>query len=86
MDRYSEEDILSSVSGWASDLQDIGGGKFSTMESLRDSNSALREWGQEMYNDAEALETERDDLLWEIDELKREVESLKKQLAEIVEE
>jgi hypothetical protein len=43
------------------ELESLGIGKWSELETLRNSNHSLREWGVEMYEDAENMEKERDD-------------------------
>ena len=89
-DRDEKEDLLSQIKDWSGDLTGIGFGKWCEMETLRSSNSALRDWGSEMYSEAESLETERDELEIKCDELKdkvsdleSEVEDLKNQIYEL---
>jgi hypothetical protein len=53
------EDTLSLMSDWKSELENLGIGKWSELETLRNSNASLREWGHEMYEDAENMERER---------------------------
>lgn len=66
MNSFNEDsdkgELLSSISNWASDLASIGIGSRCMLEDLRNSNSALREWGHDMYNKAENLESERDEI------------------------
>jgi hypothetical protein len=38
------------------ELESLGIGKWSELETLRNSNHSLREWGVEMYEDAENME------------------------------
>jgi hypothetical protein len=47
------EDTLSLMSDWKAELE-IGIGKWSELETLRNSNHSLREW--ELYEDAENME------------------------------
>jgi hypothetical protein len=49
------EDTLSLMSDWKA-LESLGIGKWSELETLRNSNHSLREWGVEMYEDAENME------------------------------
>jgi hypothetical protein len=48
------EDTLSLMSDWKAELESLGIGKWSELETLRNSNHSLREWG-EMYEDAENM-------------------------------
>ena len=58
----TEDDIINDyLSDWISELNSIGGNNYSMLEDLRSSNSALREWGIDMYNEAEKLEMELDE-------------------------
>jgi hypothetical protein len=50
------EDTLSLMSDWKAELESLGIGKWSELETLRNSNHSLREWGVEMYEDAENME------------------------------
>jgi hypothetical protein len=44
------------MSDWKAELESLGIGKWSELETLRNSNHSLREWGVEMYEDAENME------------------------------
>jgi uncharacterized coiled-coil DUF342 family protein len=86
----SVEDLVETISSWKSDLESIGVGKWCEMESLRSANSALREWGNEMYNDAEILESERDDFERKyetekdkVSELESEIDDLKYEISQL---
>lgn len=84
MDSCSEKDekqtLLDSISDWASDLSSIGVGRWNQLEDLRNANSSLRDWGNEMYNDAENLEREKDQFESMYEEEKQKVASLEEQL------
>jgi hypothetical protein len=41
------EDTLSLMSDWKAELESLGIGKWSELETLRNSNHSLREWGVE---------------------------------------
>ena len=77
-DEDDKETLLESISNWKTDLYSIGVGKSNELEDLRSANAALRDWGNEMYNDAESLEIERDRLEDKIEELNSEISSLKR--------
>ncbi len=69
------------------DLESIGVGNWCELESLRDANGALRDWGNEMVKDAEDSEKaldEANDIISEletkIDQLQDEVNDLTTQL------
>jgi len=68
--------LLDQLSDWKSDLAQIGVGKYCELEDLRSSNASLRDWGQEMYDDAERLEQERDELENECENLKETIKDL----------
>jgi hypothetical protein len=53
------EDTLSLMSDWKAELESLGIGKWSELETLRNSNHFKRV--VEMYEDAENMEKERDD-------------------------
>ena len=89
-DEDSKENLLENISDWKGDLESIGVGKWCEMESLRSSNSALRDWGSEMYSDAENLESERDDFeskyedeKEKVSELESKIEDLENELSEL---
>jgi len=90
MSNYNEGDekldILSQIQDWQSDLKNIGVGRFCDLEDLRNSNSALREWGNEMYNEAESLEEERDILERQLEETKERVRELEDTVTQLTEE
>ncbi len=90
MSNYNEgdekQDILSQIQDWQSDLKSIGVGRFCDLEDLRNSNSALREWGTEMYNEAESLEEERDVLEQKLEEEKERVRELEETITQLTEE
>ena len=85
----SVESLLENISDWKGDLEGIACGRWCVLEELRNANAALRDWGQEMYNEAETLEKERDEFesLYEqekekVSELESEIEDLKYELME----
>jgi chromosome segregation ATPase len=78
-----EKSLLETINDWVLELESIGVGKWCELESLRDSNSALREWGCEMYNEAEKLEEERDEFESEVEKLKSQVSELESQIEEL---
>ena len=82
-DKDSADDLLENISSWAGDLESIGVGKWCELESLRNSNAALRDWGNEMYNDAETLETERDDFESKYEDAKDKISELENKVAEL---
>lgn len=71
-----KETLIEQIGNWKSELASIGVGKWCEMETLRSSNSALRDWGSEMYNEAESLETDRDNFESKFDELKDKISEL----------
>jgi hypothetical protein len=93
MESCGEEDsvefLLENISDWKGDLGDIACGRWCILEELRNANAKLREWGQEMYDEAERLEKERDEFesLYEqekerVSELEIEIEDLNYELME----
>lgn len=89
-EKDSADDLLENIKDWTGDLESIGVGKWCELESLRSSNGALRDWGNEMYNDAETLEAERDyfegkyeDAKDKISDLENEILELKNRVAEL---
>lgn len=82
----SVEDLLSQMRNWESDLESIARGNNCDLENLRSSNSALREWGQEMYNEAENLESEVYKLNDQISELESVISELKDTLVDLEDE
>ena len=62
-----------------------------TLEKIRSHNGSLRDWGNELYKEREALEDEVDELKEkvnrlesQVDDYRKEVEELDKQLNEVV--
>lgn len=90
MDNCSEEDtvigLLENIKYWESDLSSIGFGKWNELEDLRNANAALREWGNDMYNEAEGLEKEKDEYLNQYEEQKNEVGYLKEKIKKLEKE
>lgn len=82
-DKDSNDDLLENIKDWAGDLESIGVGKWCELESLRSSNGALRDWGNEMYNDAETLEAERDDFESKYEDAKDKILDLENQISEL---
>jgi chromosome segregation ATPase len=85
----TSEHLISLIESWSSELDDIGVGSRCELETLRESNAALREWGQEMYDEAETLEKEKDKLEEEKDKLQEEITSLEDEassLEDLIEE
>ena len=78
-----KESLLETINGWVFELESIGVGKWCELESLRDSNSALREWGNDMYSESENLEEERDEFESEVIKLKSQVSELESQIIEL---
>lgn len=87
MDSMREEDgieaIIDSMRGWAQDLGAIGVGKRCELEELRTSNGLLRDWGHEMYNDAEYWESQADKMQDKVSELEGKVEDLESELSNV---
>jgi hypothetical protein len=69
--------LIEDISNWANDLKIIAVGSRSEMENLRSSNSALRDWGNEMHQAAQDLEFELDAAEFEISNLKKTIEELR---------
>ena len=89
-DEYEKDVLLQCIKDWKADLESIGVGKWSELEELRSANAALRDWGNEMYNDAESLESERDeferkyeDEKEKVSKLEDEIEDLKSEISEL---
>ena len=89
-DEDEKDALLECISDWKSDLESIGVGKWNELEDLRSANAALRDWGNEMYNDAESLESERDeferkyeDEKEKVSKLEDEIEDLKSEISEL---
>ena len=76
--------LLDQISDWKSDLEIIGVGNRCELEDLRSSNSALRDWGQNMYEEAESLENERDYLQSKYETALEDIKYLERQLQQIV--
>jgi len=53
----------------------------SIMEDIRDANSSLREWGNELYYELDEAKSTIRDLEREIDDLKAEVRALEEELS-----
>ncbi len=81
-----KETLLEQISDWKHDLECIGVGNRCDLEDLRSSNSALRDWGQDMYNDAEARENERDEFEKECETLKDKISDLEKENSKLIDE
>jgi chromosome segregation ATPase len=79
-----KETLLEQITDWKHDLECIGVGNRCDLEDLRSSNSALRDWGQEMYNDAEERENERDKYEEECESLKDEISDLEKENSKLI--
>jgi hypothetical protein len=69
--------LIEDIADWANDLKRIVVGSWSEMENLRSSNSALRDWGNEMHQAAQDLEFELDAAKFEISNLKKTIEELR---------
>lgn len=87
MESCNDEDkkstLLESINDWKCDLESIGVGKWSELEDLRSANAALRDWGNEMYNDAERLEIERDEFERKYEDEKERVSELKDEIEDL---
>ena len=62
------------------DLKDLLGTK-GLLETIRNANEALRSWGAEEEDRANALETERGILQERLDDAEREINNLRKELS-----
>lgn len=82
-DEDKKDALLECIIDWKADLESIGVGKWSKLEELRSANAALRDWGNEMYNDAESLESERDDFERKYEEEKEKVSKLEDEVEEL---
>ncbi len=82
-DEDKKDALLECISNWKADLESIGVGRRSVLEELRSANAALRDWGNEMYNDAESLESERDDFERKYEEEKEKVSKLEDEVEEL---
>lgn len=85
-DRDEKEDLLIQIKDWSRDLTSIGAGKGSEMETLRQANSSLREWGWELLRGVEELEESVEELEMEISRLEEEIEELKEKIKDLQEE
>lgn len=87
MEGCNEEDekdgLLECISDWKSELESVGMGKFNDLEDLRNSNASLRDWGNEMYNDAESLESERDEFERKYEDEKEKVSELESKIYDL---
>ena len=79
----SIEDLIAQINNWESDLNSIGVGRYCELESLRSSNASLRDWGHEMYNDAESLEVECGELNGKVQSLESRIKELELELSKI---
>lgn len=75
--------LLECISEWKSELESIGTGRNNDLEDLRHSNSSLRDWGNEMYNDAERLELERDEFETKYEDEKDKTSELKSKIDDL---
>jgi len=53
------------------------------MEEIRSANSALREWGNELYYKADELESDLDDANRQVKDLESDIESLRAEIKEL---
>ena len=74
----NSDSLMELINEWKIDLQTIGIGGYCEMEKLRSSNHSLREWGNEMYDDAENLEDQVNDLKNKVDDLENQVSDYEK--------
>lgn len=72
-------DFISSMENASWELKSIS----ETMEELRASNSSLRDWGNEMYEDAEKMENERDDWENKCGELEGKINDLESTISDL---
>ena len=82
-DEDEKDALLECISDWKSDLESIGVGKWNELEDLRSANAALRDWGNEMYNDAESLESERDEFERKYEDEKEKVSKLEDEIEDL---
>ena len=75
----STDDFLTSMNNACWELRDI----YDTLEDLRNSNSALRDWGHELTSLAEEMENEKDA---EISEKEVEIENLEERVQNLQDE
>ena len=77
------EDFMNSMSTACSELWDI----YSTLENLRNSNSELRDWGNELIDCIDTLQVEHqsevDDLYNQISAKQTEIENLEENIEEL---
>ncbi len=78
-DSHTAEDFLDNMNNASWELKDI----YDTLEELRNSNSALREWGHELTSLAEQMESEKDT---EIGELQDEISAKETEIKNLEEE
>lgn len=67
----SNEDFLDAMNNASWELQDV----YDTLEELRNANSALRDWGNELTSLAENLESEKDAEIGELQNIISEKET-----------
>lgn len=66
--------INDSTNEWISDIDDISSGNRCLLEQLRDANSSLREWGNNLVSDLEEQDREIEQLNKEISKLESKVD------------
>lgn len=79
----STGDLISLIESWSSNLDSIGVGSRCDIESLREANAALREWGQEMYDEADSLEQEKEKLDEKVVSLEEEITTLEDEAGDL---
>jgi chromosome segregation ATPase len=79
INKHKDEDPTQEANTIISELQDA----INDMENIRDDNAELRQWGNDEYERAENLESERDDALRDKENLEYEVDELKEKIAEL---